>query len=194
MRVVDRALRSARATVAAGPAATTLRFDMADTGFVSAQRDRHPSQGYPRLAEQESSGRPGAPSITGQWVAWAMASLGALVLGLGLGLISWAILGERFDLWRPGLGATVVGQGLLIVGLLQILANLWRAGRQATWRLSQMHDELRRLRRTSEQAAGRHAATAAHFYADLARDAGPDVMMGNLQGQIDRLAARLRAE
>lgn len=127
-------------------------------------------------------------------MAWILAALGATTLGLGVGLIVWSTIGDRAHLWNPGLAATLVGQGLLIVGLLQILANLWLAGKQAATRLVQMHDELRRLRRASEASAGRHATSAAHFYADLARDAGPDVLLGNLQGQIDLLTARLRAE
>lgn len=186
-RAIDRALRTARATVSAGGAATTLRFDLGQTGLAAADSTS------PRRLPKPMSSSPPPPTRLGQWTAWAMALVGALVLGLGLGLLSWSALGGRYDLWNVSLAATFTGQGLLIVGLLQILANLWAAGRQAAWRLGQMHDELRRLRRANEEAVGRHSAGAANFYAGLANEAEPDVLVGNLQGQLDRLSARMRA-
>lgn len=121
-----------------------------------------------------------------------MASVGATAIGLGIGLGAWSLIGGRPELWNPALAAAIGGQGLLIVGLMQLLASLWNAARAASGKLSLMHDELRRLRRHADDAAGRNHATAAAFYADLAQNASPDQMVGNLRGQLDQLASRLR--
>ncbi len=187
-RAIDRALRSAQATVSSGAATHTLRFDLAQTGLQENQSTRSVA---PRPAVQRT---PRGPSASGQFIAWTLAAVGATTLGLGLGFLAWSIMGERADLWLPGLAATLTGQGLLIVGLLQIMANLWSAGRQAAYRLGQVHDELRLLRRATEEAAGRHASSATQFYADVARNAGPEMLVGNLRSQLDQLAARLRSE
>ncbi len=190
-RAIDRALRTAQATISAGAATHTLRFDLAQTGLQperAAKGTSRPSHTASPVAV------PRGPSASGQFLAWALAAVGATVLGLGIGFITWSLTGERADLWTPGLIATLTGQGLLIVGLLQIMANLWAAGRQAAYRLGQVHDELRQLRRTTEEAAGRHASSATQFYADVARNAGPEMLVGNLRSQLDQLAARLRSE
>lgn len=190
-RAIDRALRTAQATVSAGAATHTLRFDLAQTGL---QPERKANRSTAPRTRQIASQAPRGPSASGQFIAWTLAAVGATTLGLGIGFITWSLMGERADLWTPGLIATLTGQGLLIVGLLQIMANLWSAGRQASYRLGQVHDELRLLRRATEEAAGRHTNSASQFYADVARNAGPEMLVGNLRSQLDQLAARLRSE
>lgn len=191
-RAIDRALRSAQATVSAGAATHTLRFDLAQTGLQPEHKTSRSTNSRPRPTASRTA--PRGPSASGQFIAWTLAAVGATTLGLGIGFITWSIMGDRVDLWTPGLAATLTGQGLLIVGLLQIMANLWSADRQAAYRLSQVHDELRQLRRATEEAAGRHASSATQFYADVARNAGPEMLVGNLRSQLDQLAARLRSE
>lgn len=192
---VYRTLRSAHATIAGGEAARTLRHDVEHTPLAealgaphSAPVKRSPAPPpTPRVAPQP------AGTARGQLIAWFMASFGASLLGLGIGLGVWSLFGDRPTLWNPALAAAIGGQGLLIVGLLQLLASLWNAARLASGKLSLMHDELRRLRRTAEAEAGRRHASAAAFYADLTRDAPPEMLVGNLRGQLDRLASRLRS-
>jgi hypothetical protein len=73
-----------------------------------------------------------------------------------------------------------------------LLSSLWNAARHAAGKLSLMHDELRRLRRTTEETAARNNPSAASFFADLAREAPAEMLLGNLRGQLDHLASRLR--
>lgn len=197
-RTIYRALRSAHATVSAGEATRTLRYDVGKTRLAEAL-DATPSAPQPRgvrpLRPRRPAPTPGpssAASASGQLVAWLMASLGATSLGLGIGLGAWSLIGERPELWNPALAAAIGGQGLLIIGLLQLLASVWNAARQASGKLSQMHDELRRLRRHADESAGRHEASAAAFYANLSREAPNEQLVGNLRGQLDELSARLR--
>ena len=194
-RNVGKAMRTAKARVEAGKASRTLRYDLEQIG-LNPTLTSAPALARTQANRQASlpKSMPRGPSRVAQFGVWFFCTLGAVMLGLGIGLCSWSVAEGLFSLWTPGLMALLAGQGLLIVGLLHLLANLWAAGREAGARLARMHDELRTLRRRSDEAAGRHAASAAQFYADLAREAGPEQMIGNLRGQIDALSARLRAE
>lgn len=194
-RAIYRSLRSAHATISAGEAARTLRFDTAtiplteaiDAKPTSRERLASPTRIHRVVEDRRPS------HDRSQLAAWGLASVGAVGVGIGIGLGAWSLVGGRADLWNPALAAAIGGQGLLIIGLLQLLASIWKAARLASAKLSMMHDELRHLRRTTDESAGRSSATAAGFYADLARDAPPEMMLGNLRGQMDRLASRLRA-
>ncbi|TWT43367.1 hypothetical protein [Botrimarina hoheduenensis] len=208
---IDHSLRLAKARIGSGEPARTLRFDLAQHGVSpeltvalgvsgtstpttavtsSAAHDlrgqRAPGK-YP-VARRSASRR---ASGTGQFTAWTLSALGALTLGTGIGLLAWSLWGGQPHLWNIALAATLSGQGLLILGLLQLIAVLWAAGRGAAARLGQMHDELRALRRSADAAAGRHTATASQFYADLTQGAGPEVLMGSLRSQLDALSSRL---
>lgn len=203
-RTATQALRAARATAAGGGAARTFRFDLAQTGLTEpahsqqeAGRSTSNSPAAPRRSGfgrtlQGTSTRP--PSRGTQVIAWTLCTIGTALLGMGIGLIAWSVLDGQYRLWVPGLATAIGGQGLVIVGLLQLLANLWAAGRVATQRLAQVHDELRALRRVTDESAGRQHGSAAQFYSGLAQDATPEMLLGNLRGQIDALSSRLRAE
>lgn len=200
-RAIYRSLRSAHATVSAGESSRTLRYDIGRSPLAEAMAQPHSrpaTTGATTKAPAATTARPlpqpAVPaSSRGQLASWLLTAIGATALGLGIGLGGWSLLAGRPELWNPALAAAIGGQGLLIVGLLQLLASLWNAARLGSAKLSLMHDELRRLRRTAEEQAGRHHTSAAGFYADLAQDAPPERMLGNLRGQLDRLASRLRA-
>lgn len=197
-RAIYRSLRSAHATISAGESSRTLRYDVGQSPLAEAMSEPHRQ---PEAAAAKPVATPllrpvpiqaTAASARAQATSWMLASIGAVGLGTGIGLGGWSLLGGRPELWNPALAAAIGGQGLLIIGLLQLLASLWNAARQGSAKLSLMHDELRRLRRTTDEQAGRHQSSAAGFYADLAREAPPEMMLGNLRGQLDRLASRLR--
>ncbi|MEM8864267.1 MAG: hypothetical protein AAGF31_01830 [Planctomycetota bacterium] len=189
IRQLGQQLRTARRVGSqANPAGRKLRFD---TPASATGVDAAPAR--PSI-DPAVTPAPRAPSKPSQASAWMVALLGALTLGIGLGLLAWSLFGERPDLWNWGLAATLSGQGLLIVGLLQLLATLWSAGRDATNRLITLHYELRRLQRTADSIAGGRNATPSAFYADLTRGSSPQVMLANLKGQVDELTARFSAE
>ncbi|TWT97003.1 hypothetical protein Pla108_27800 [Botrimarina colliarenosi] len=194
-RSIYRTLRSAHATISAGEAARTFRVDVAHTPLAEALAPPHHHAApvkRPASVVRSTPTISAAYSTRGQLTAWLITSLGAGCLGLGMGLGAWSLVGGRSELWNPAVAAALGGQGLLIIGLLQLLSSLWNAARQAAGKLSQMHDELRRMRRTAEESASRNHPSAASFYADIARDASPEMLVGNLRGQLDHLASRLR--
>lgn len=199
-REIYRSLRAAHATITAGESSRTLRYDVGRTPLEEAMSPPHrhaqptasPPTAKPLARPLPAPTQPTQSATRSQVAAWVLASLGAVGLGLGIGLGGWSLLGGRPELWNPALAAAIGGQGLLIVGLLQLLSSLWHAARQGSAKLSLMHEDLRRLRRTADEQAGRQHPSAAGFYADLARDSSPEMMLGNVRGQLDQLASRLR--
>lgn len=192
LRQIGRQLRTGRGhAVGAQPGRQRLRFDNPGAASSSQPTPASPTQ---RPVVHNPMPAPMAPSKSSQATAWVAALLGAMTLGAGIGLLGWSLLGERPDLWSWGLGATLTGQGLMIVGLVQLLASLWTAGRDATGRLITLHYEIRRLQRTADSLAGMRTATPTAFYADLSRGSSPQVLLSNLKGQIDDLTTRLAGE
>lgn len=194
---LGRTLRSARSLATTRqPSSPLLRFDPANASPADLARRTQTTAATATAAvrKQTASQQPTAKETThrgSQGVAWFVALLGATILGTGLGLCGWSLLGDRPDLWDWALFATLGGQGLLIVGLVLLLANLWTAARMAASRQQTLHHELRKLQRTADAIAGERGAGAANFYADLSRGASPELMLANLRGQIDQLSSTL---
>lgn len=126
--------------------------------------------------------------------AWIAAIIGAIGLGGGLGLLGWSLFGQRPDLWNWGLAVTLGGQGLMIVGLVQLLANLWTGTRVSANKLMTLHYELRRLQRSTDSLTGMHSPSPTAFYADLAKGSSPQVLLSNLKGQLDEVTTKLARE
>ena len=184
---IRRSIRSAQRYAATAP--RMLRFDPPESLVDPGRTQTAPSTG-----DASPPGEASPPSRGGQWVAWMTALLGATTLGVGVGLMFWSLTDARPELWNWGVGATLGGQGLLILGLLQLLASLWGANREAANTLSGVQRELRRLGRTTESLIGAKNQSAATFYADLARGASPPVLLANLKSQVDALSDHVAKE
>jgi hypothetical protein len=180
-RTLGRELR--RSSVASSPQLNPLpsnprRFDPPAELFDNRTTEVTP---IPSPAIRRSQG--------GQAIAWLIVTTGLVALCGGLSAIAWSLTAERGDYWNLALGLTLGGQGALIFGLVMIVSRLWRNSRFATSKLQDVHTRLGELQRTAEALATNRGGTGA-FYADLARGAPPQVMLSNLKGQVDQLAAR----
>ncbi|MEM9186597.1 MAG: hypothetical protein AAGB00_08905 [Planctomycetota bacterium] len=190
LKQIGRQIRTHRA--AGAPAAERrFRFDSgpAERGPAASNAPPEPPAAS-RPTLHRAAPAPTADPKPSQASAWLLALVGSLLLGAGIGLLGWSIFGQRPDLWNLGVGASLAGQGLIIVGLVQLLATLWGGSRDATNRLIALHYEVRRLQRTADSIAGATTANPSAFYADLARGSSPQVLLASLKGQVDELAAR----
>lgn len=177
-----RTIRGAQRRASGAP--RVLRFDPPEQ-LVEQSRVEAPNDTPPKPRVDQPARDNHRPT---QWVAWMLALAGAMGLGAGLGLMFWSLTEARPELWDWGVGATLAGQGLLIIGLVQLIASLWHSSRAANSTLRGVHHELRRLGRTTESLLGANSSTAASFYADLARGASPEMLLANLKGQVDALS------
>lgn len=185
-----RAIRSAQSAADAGAAA--LRFDPPAPLSPALPSGARPDAPALRPAvEWRTTTSAGAAPTGGQTVAWFVAAAGALLLGAGIGLMGWSLVEARPELWHWGVAGTLGGQGLMIVGLVQLLSYLWAGSRAALGRLGSLQQDLRRLQRTTESLVGARTGGPANFYAELARGSSPQLLLANLKGQVDALAERV---
>jgi hypothetical protein len=129
----------------------------------------------------------------GQVIAWLIVVTGALVLTVGIGLVAWSLAARQMLYWNLAIGLTLGGQGTLIFGLVLVISRLWRNSRYATGKLQDVHLGLNQLQQTADVLATMRSGGAPNFYADLLRGASPQVLLANLKGQVDQLAARVGA-
>lgn len=123
--------------------------------------------------------------------SWCMLSIGLMAFVFGAVLIGWSIAEDRPDLWRLGLPFTLGGQAALIVGLVFQLDGLWRSNREASETLDELDSQLDELRHATSILSTTHSSPAQSFYLHLADGASPNLLLADLKGQLDLLAARL---
>lgn len=169
----------------------TRRFDPPQITFDDIKLATSPEQQV--LATQLST--VSGPAVRrrpegGQFSSWLLVVAGALALVGGIGAIAWSLSAGRPDIWNLALALTLGGQGTLILGLVLVVARLWRNSRYATGKLQTVNAQLVQLQRTADELAAMRGGAQA-FYADLARGASPQVLLANLKGQLDQLTTRM---
>jgi hypothetical protein len=117
-----------------------------------------------------------------------------LVFAGGVGMGCWSLLARIVEYWFIALAAALVGQGLLILGLVMVATRLWRESRLANSRLQEMHGQLHQVQRTAETIVGLRNGSAPAFFAELARGSSPQLLLASLRGQLDQLAARMASD
>ncbi len=134
------------------------------------------------------------PSSWTQLVAWSASFVGGGLLLAGGCIIAQSLVTSHVNWWSWGLGCVLVGQSLLVVGLLRVLVSLWLATRDSQQRLNLAHQQLIELRRSTDALVGERHPTAASFFANLSREANPHMLLASLRGQLDELVSRMHAD
>jgi hypothetical protein len=166
--------------------AKIFRFDPTDPGLAG----QHGAQG--RRRPSAAHGPPRSVSATA-WLSWPLLVLGLTTLVCGGVLLVWSLVGARPDLWPLGLPLALGGQMTLVVRLVLQLHGLRHDHRTATARLESVDDALDELRSANIlTTASQNAPGGGNFYAHLAGGAGPALLLADLKGQLDLLAARMR--
>lgn len=130
----------------------------------------------------------------GQIFAWFVTFAGFVLLAVGLSGMAWIIAHGGSEFWGHALALTLAGQGVLIFGLVLVVARLWRHSRHANGKLHEVHAELAQVHRATEALAAMRNGGAPAFYAELVRGASPQMLLTNLKGQVDQLATRLNGQ
>jgi hypothetical protein len=168
-------------------AVPAIRFDRPHAGPSS----RHPSPSPCRPTRKEEETAPSSASGT---VSWLAISLGTMALVCGGILLGWSVVAAREDLWTIGLPIALGGQIGLLVGLLCRLDRIGQDHRSAAARLSEVDQKLRELNSSTTLLATTHSSPATAFYCHLAEGAPPEMLLGDLKGQLDLLAMKLSRE
>jgi hypothetical protein len=177
----------------ASPITAASNLALPDNLFDDLRLGTAPALFPPTQTDLARQSQPSRRGEGGQFLAWLTALCGASVLGTGLGTVSWSLSAGRADVWNLALGLTLIGQGLLIFGLVLIAARLWRNSRYASHKLIDVHAKLGQLQQTADALTAMRSGAPA-FYAELVRGASPQMLLANLKGQLDQLATRLSNE
>jgi hypothetical protein len=124
-------------------------------------------------------------------LAWCFLAAGVMGLSCGGVLTGWSLLSAKPHLWNIGLPILLGGQAGLLIGLVLQLQRMWQNSKAAAHRMAHVDERLDELRHTTELLAGAQSAPSTRFYAHLAQAASPRLLMADLKGQLDLLAARI---
>jgi hypothetical protein len=125
------------------------------------------------------------------WLAWSVLSLGLITVACGAVVLTGSLVENRPELWSLGMPVAVAGQVGLLLGLALQLERLWRNGRYAARRLEQVDSQLHHLEHTTSMLGLTHSSAAQAFYVHMADEANPHMLLADLKGQLDLLAASM---
>lgn len=142
-----------------------------------------------RLDKQRKTGRENhsaASPLT--WFSLAIGTSGFVCGGV---LMGWSLAAERPELWTIGLPAALVGQIVLLIGLVLQLDRMRRDGRRSASKLDEVDEQLHDLRTAATLLSASQGPASTTFYSHFAGGAGPQLLLADLKSQLDLLATRI---
>jgi hypothetical protein len=186
LRHIERVLQSAKVRSQRSEAIyrrEASRLDLPHTG----PPERH-SLSKQRMAQP--TGRSPAAGV----FTWLALSLGTASFVCGGILLGWSLAAGRQELWTIGLPVALVGQIVLLIGLVLQLDRLWRDSRASAAKLDNVDQQLGELKATTTLLGTSQGPAASVFYSHLAGGAGPQLLLTDLKSQIDLLAMKIAQE
>jgi uncharacterized membrane protein YidH (DUF202 family) len=141
---------------------------------------------HPRVARQHK--RKSSASGRSSLLAWTVLSLGLIAFACGAVLLAWSFVAQRQEVWRLGMPIAVAGQVGLLLGLILQSERVWQNSRYAVRKLEQVDSKLNHMERAATMLHVTHGSAAQAFYAHMADEANPQMLLADLKGQIDLLA------
>lgn len=184
LRGVEQLLGTLKAT-SLGSRESAMLLPQAIPREADARRSSIHSHGTP----SQDADRPKSHAL-----AWCILAIGLATFACGAVLLGWSFAAERDDLWPLGLPLALVGQAGLIVGLMLQLDGLWQSSRQTSQTLTELDDELSRVRHATTLLTTTKNASAQSFYAHMAEGASPQLLLADLKGQLDLLAQQMASQ
>lgn len=128
------------------------------------------------------------------WLLTLLLSFGVMSFCCGVGTLAWSTAFQLPHIWQLGMSLTIGAEGLLILSLTWMAARLWRNGRSVNCQLDGVDQQLARVEKLTGTLAGNQLASSQHYYHHFSQSASPHLLVANLQGQVEQLAARMTAE
>jgi hypothetical protein len=171
------------------------RVGMARRGQKRAVKPRRRHSQRPRLRVDSHHGSIALPhkqkprgDVGSTLLAWSLMSLGLMSFVCGAVLVGWSIVDDRPELWSFGLPIGAAGQVGLLLGLVLQLERVWQNSRYAVRKLDQVDSQLNNLERTTNLLGMTHSSASQAFYAHMADQSNPQLLLADLKGQLDLLA------
>ena len=120
-----------------------------------------------------------------------LGSLALAAFAAGGLLLGWSFVDPRAQLGSIGVPVAVAGQVGLLLGLVLQSERIWHNSRYAVGKLEHVDSQLHKLKQTTTMLGVTHGSASQAFYAHLANEADPDMLLADLKGQLDLLAVTL---
>lgn len=143
------------------------------------------------VAQQAAAVPPGERTRKKSWLLSLLLIAGVATFSLGLGLLAWSSAFQLPQLWQQGMTLTIGAEGLLIISLAWMAVRLWKNGRQVNRQLHGVDRQLAEIEQLTGTLAGSQQSSSQHYYHHFSQVASPHLLVANLQGQVDQLAARM---
>lgn len=137
----------------------------------------------------ECDSRTAASPLT--WLSLAAGTIGFVG---GCALMGWSFASGRPELWSIGLPTALVGQLLLLLGLLMQLDRMRCDNRRAASKLDEVDAQIRDLKAAAALLSASQGPASTTFYSHFAGGAGPQLLLADLKSQLDLLAVRIAQE
>jgi hypothetical protein len=121
-------------------------------------------------------------------LAWSLMSVGLMLFACGGVLLGWSMVEDRPELWNIGLPIAAGGQVGLLLGLVLQLERVWQNSRYTVRKLDRVDSQLDHLERTTTMLGVTHGSASQAFYAHMADQSNPQILLADLKGQLDLLA------
>jgi hypothetical protein len=158
-----------------------------DPGHGAPGRRRLPASHAPRRSRGQSRRARSALHL----VAWFVLLIGLMGMACGGVLLGWSLIAARQDLWPIGLPVALVGQIVLVIGLVLQMDRIWNDHSHASAKLDRMDERLADLKSTTALLGTTHSTPAVSFYSHFAGGANPQILLADLKSQLDLLALKL---
>ena len=124
-------------------------------------------------------------------MAWSVLSVGIMVFVCGVVLLGMSSFEGRQQLWDRGLPITIIGQAVLLIGMMLQVERVWHNSRRASERLRNVGRQLTDLQQTTAVLENRDNTTSQAFYTHMSEGANPHLLLADLKGQLDMLSVKV---
>ncbi len=165
------------------------------TGGAQYRLDEpEPTPTRPAMLQKPSQPPEKKSSGTSGFIVWPVILMGVMAFVCGAVLTGWSHFDNRADLWHLGLPVTLIGQAILIAGLILQLESVWFSARKTSQSVDQIDDQLEDLRRQATLLQSSSTDASQAFYAHMASGAPPGMLLADVKSQLDLVAQQLAKE
>jgi len=116
---------------------------------------------------------------------------GLMALACGAVLMVWSFVAGRNELWTVGTPLALAGQAGILLGVVFQMEGLWQCSQDTAQSLHELDHQLTDLQQAATLLHTRPGSATQTYYAHLAEGASPHLVLADLRGQLDMLAARM---
>ena len=104
-------------------------------------------------------------------------------------LMGWSFAGPRAELWTVGTPLALIGQAMILIGLVLQMDIIWQNTRHTSLTLAEIDEQISDLRQAASQLPG-----GGKTYRHPAQQPTPQMLIADLQGRLEALSSSMSSE